>query len=357
MTNHSLPYYAHTMPGVEQIAWLEIRFRLPGAQFGEYLFAKDKNGMVLFEYGGEPDNLHQLRTAEALFLQALPLTRLSRSRRDLAKVTDLVHQSADFGRAVNAWTRQRKLPGHPRYRVICHKYGKHDYRLGDLYRAAVAGMNARYPHWPMVEEGADLEVWVNLLGSQLLCGVRLSDRRKKKGAPADSLRPSVAAAMVFLTEPDSADVFLDPLCCRGTVLRERRFAGRYGRLLAGERAQEQIAAARKALIIPRRRALPKATHLFRWDTQRLPLADRSIDKVASALPSGRGAGTRLYPALFAELARVLRPGGRAVLLSSTFELVKETVRRQAGLEIMTGYSMAVAGRWGRIYIIKRTLDD
>jgi hypothetical protein len=36
-------FYAQTMPGVEEIAWLEIRDRLNNVSFREYLFAKEQN--------------------------------------------------------------------------------------------------------------------------------------------------------------------------------------------------------------------------------------------------------------------------------------------------------------------------
>lgn len=35
----STTYYVQTMPGVEEIAWLEVRDKLPGAKFGETVFA------------------------------------------------------------------------------------------------------------------------------------------------------------------------------------------------------------------------------------------------------------------------------------------------------------------------------
>ena len=43
-----MTYYAQTMPGVEEIAWIEIRDRLKGAHFQRYLFAKEQNGIVVF---------------------------------------------------------------------------------------------------------------------------------------------------------------------------------------------------------------------------------------------------------------------------------------------------------------------
>ncbi len=42
---------------------------------------------------------------------------------------------------------------------------------------------------------------------------------------------------------------------------------------------------------------------------------------------------------------------RIVLLSSEYDLIKEEVRKLPRLTITTGYSVAVLGVWGRIYII------
>jgi hypothetical protein len=34
-------------------------------------------------------------------------------------------------------------------------------------------------------------------------------------------------------------------------------------------------------------------------------------------------------------------------------MIKDVIRRQGGLQILTGYSVAVLGQWGRIYIIEK----
>ena len=59
-----MTYYAQTMPGVEEIAWLEIRNRLKNSQFLRYLFAKEQNGIVVFEYPGPAADLLKLRATE-----------------------------------------------------------------------------------------------------------------------------------------------------------------------------------------------------------------------------------------------------------------------------------------------------
>lgn len=351
------------MPGVEEIAWLEIRTRLPEVKFGETLFAKEQNGIVIFDYEGPVANLLQLRTAEDVFIEALSVKKLSRDWRDLRQVADRVADSTAFGRAVGALARyQANRTKSPTYRVIARQYGQHQYRRKDLQEAVLKAVKRRYPLWRPVADDAQIEIWINALGSRLLGGLRLSDRsmrhRHRKAVElVASLRPSVAAAMVFLTEPDPADVFLDPMCGSGTLLMERRRAGPYRQLLAAD-VDARAAGATLANVLGQRKEPPKAFAVLQADAGRLPLAGGVIDKVATNLPFGKQIGSRqavaaLYPAFFAEVERVLRPGGRAVVLSSEYEEIKEAVRRQEGLTILTGYSVAVLGQWGRIYIMER----
>ncbi|EEC19254.1 conserved hypothetical protein [Ixodes scapularis] len=61
--------------------------------------------------------------------------------------------------------------------------------------------------------------------------------------------------------------------------------------------------------------------LLRWDVNRLPLRNGSVDIFVTDLPFGKRMGSRpdnrtLYPKLLAELGRVVRPRtGKAVLLT------------------------------------------
>jgi len=351
------------MPGVEEIAWLEIRSRLPEAKFSETLFAKEQNGIVIFDYDGLIADLLQLRTAEDVFIEALSLEKLSRDWRDLRQVADRIADSAAFGRAMGALTRyQAKRSKSPSYRVVARKYGRHQYRRKDLQDAVLKGVKRRYPLWRPVADDAQMEIWVNVLGSRLLCGLRLSDRtmrhRHRKAVELEaSLRPSVAAAMIFLTEPQPEDIFLDPMCGSGTLLLERRLGGPYRQMLAAD-IDAKRAEATLTNLLAQRKEPPKAFTVMQADARRLPFAEGVMDKVATNLPFGKQLGSpqviaNLYPAFFAQLERVLRPGGRAVVLSSEYEEIKEAVRRQQGLVILTGYSVAMLGQWGRIYIMER----
>lgn len=352
-------YYAQTMPGVEHIAWLEVRRRFPHAALREYLFAKERNGILVFDYAGSPDDLLDLRTVEDVFLLALSTEITSRTRSGLQEVMRAIETDPLFEQAIQCFRKQRGLGSRLSYRVVTRMEGQHQFRRVDVEQAVLQGQARRVGDaWRLVEEEADVEVWANLLGGRLLCGLRLSDRTMRHRAyqvahlPA-SLRPSVAAAMVLLTEPDDHDTFLDPMCGSGTLLAERMLAGDYHQVLGGDLEARHVEAARQNLA-----GLGTGWRVSRWDARRLPLAAESIDAVATNPPFGKQIGSRreiehLYPAFMAELARVLKPGGRAVILSSQYELLKEAVRQQSGLQIVRGYSVAVLGEWGRIYLLKK----
>jgi tRNA (guanine6-N2)-methyltransferase len=353
-------YYAQTMPGVEQIAWLEVHQRFPHAALKEYLFAKERNGILVFDYDGPPECLLDLRAVEDVFVLALSTEIASRTRSALQAVMRAIETEPLFEQAVQLFRKQRGLGPRPTYRVVTRMEGQHPFRRVDVEQAVLLGLARRLGDaWRLVEEEADLEIWANLLGGRLLCGLRLSDRAMRHRAyqvahlPA-SLRPSVAAAMVFLTRPEASDIFLDPMCGSGTLLAERMLAGEYQQVLGGDIVGRHVEIARQNLA-----ALGGRWRVSRWDARRLPLAAASVDAVATNLPFGKQIGSRqeieqLYPAVLAEIARVLKPAGRAVILSSQYELLKEAVRQERRLQIERGYSVAVLGEWGRIYLLKKT---
>lgn len=350
-------FYAQTMPGVEEIAWLEIRDRLQGSHFVSKHFAKDQNGIVVFRYDGNPNDVLKLRSAEDVYWQALYVEKMARQKRVLGEIHDMVATGEAVGRAVNQYLRYRKFSKPPTYRVISRLYGKYPYRRKEFELAVLKGLNKRYPRWMPVTDDAEIEIWANLLGSTLLIGLRISDRTmrhryEKEELPA-SLRPSVAGAMVYLTDPQPNDVFFDPMCGSGTILLERKAFGKYRRLLGGDVDESRVGVAR-------RNVKGRNVTIDTWDATDLPLNTYAVDKVAVNLPFGKQIGDpdslpALYNQTFAQLARVVKPNGRLVVLSSEYDLVKEAIRLQPKLTLQTGYSIAVLGQWGRIYIIDREM--
>jgi 23S rRNA G2445 N2-methylase RlmL len=197
--------------------------------------------------------------------------------------------------------------------------GKQKFMRRDVGRAVADAVRDGWPGgWRPVDEGADVEVWATLVEQELVCAVRLSDasmrqRDKVRHLPA-SLRPALAAAMVTLTDPAPDDVFVDPMAGAGTILLERAAVGPFAELHGGDINGEALAAMQENLRGVRGRIVTS-----RWDARRLPLEDGSVDKVAVNMPFGKQVGDEarlpeLYREVLAEIARVLRSGGRLVAL-------------------------------------------
>jgi tRNA G10 N-methylase Trm11 len=83
-----------------------------------------------------------------------------------------------------------------------------------------------------------------------------------------------------------------------------------------------------------------------WDATRLPLRDRAVDALACNLPWGGGQGRAglpgLYRAVLGEARRVVRGGGRVVLLVAAGGLPERLVRR-AGLTVERRLNVVVRG--------------
>lgn len=338
----NLPCYVETVPGIEEVAWLEIRDRLPDPEFGAFLFAKDECGIVTFRIDVPPAELLSLRTVEGVFLSGAQMEKISRGYGDLNRLEEVMAETGDFGRAVNALTRHRQRQI-ATYRLEVRKYGRHEYSRSQFRQAVIANVESLYPRWERVQKNAGVEIWANVLGSSILIGLRVP--MPQRPASVGVLRSSMAAALALLSDPQAEEVFVDPFCGSGLIL-EARAAHAPGLIVGGDLVvAEAIEGSRGEGI---------DGLLVQWDAKALPLATGSVDKVATNFPPvPREDVAQRYRGWLAELQRALSPGGLLVLLTSEHELFKDVIRDVRGLEIRSGYSVTVAGQWGRIYLLRR----
>ncbi len=356
-----LTYLAQTQPGFEVIAAQEIGQRLDGAVVQGTRVVADKNGMVLFDYDGDADDLMDLRTTEDLFVVVLRQADLPPTREALRLLETAAARARTFEPAVNL-ARQlhpgRGGQGKVRFRVVARQVAQAAYRRVDAQHAVERGIAARADRqWRLEEEGA-LEFWLTLLPHEALLALRLSDQRmrqrdyKIENMPA-SLRPSAAAALVWLTRPRADDVFLDPMCGAGTCLIERAQAGRYSLLLGGDVREEAVAVARRN-IGPRY----KPIEVRPWDARRLPLDASSISAGVVNLPFGRQIGSHaenrtLYPAFLDEMARVLKVGAGFVALTGDTRTFDGALQRTGRLARRAVYQIRVLGQAAKVYVVER----
>jgi tRNA (guanine6-N2)-methyltransferase len=327
-------YVLQTIPGLGQLAWNEVERSIPGdnERPGPHLVAQravpGRDDLVLFEHRGGPKQLLKLRASEDVFVVAARGFRITYDERGLRQIHAAVKGSEQVQDALNVWRRatgSSKQNGS--FRVIARTVGKHKFLRREVGRAVADAVRDGWPgRWHPVEEGEDFEIWATLIENELICAIRLSDatmrqRDKIKHLPA-SLRPALAAAMVQLTYPAASDIFVDPMAGAGTILLERAAAGPFAEIHGGDINGDALAAMQVNL-----RGVRGTIHLSRWDARKLPLEDGEVDKVAVNLPFGKQiADESLLPALYrevlAEIARVLRPGGRLVALAGSTRVLE-----------------------------------
>jgi 23S rRNA G2445 N2-methylase RlmL len=337
-------YIAHTQPGFEAVAADEIVARYaaaPGRGRGPAMrelgrrVMPERAGMIIFS-APHPEPLARARTIEDLFTLAGYCDGLGTSPATLEKVRSVAHEAPYVEEALEA--RVRMTPGSRAgrrlgFRVIARIAGEHEFRRLDFQRAVERGIAERGDHsWRPAGDDADVEFWATLLGGEMFLAVRLVDERMrhreyKVAHRPGSLRASVAAALGWLSQPGADDFVVDPMCGAGTILIERAHLGRQAMLAGFDRDGGAIAAAHEN-IGPRYRPLG----LAQADALRLPLGNAAATHLITNLPWGtkygsHGENRRLYPRLVEEFARVVRPGGRLVMLTAERMLMREVANR------------------------------
>eukprot|EP00445_Apocalathium_hangoei_P079380 CAMPEP_0204193270 /NCGR_PEP_ID=MMETSP0361-20130328/61530_1 /ASSEMBLY_ACC=CAM_ASM_000343 /TAXON_ID=268821 /ORGANISM="Scrippsiella Hangoei, Strain SHTV-5" /LENGTH=400 /DNA_ID=CAMNT_0051154453 /DNA_START=26 /DNA_END=1225 /DNA_ORIENTATION=- len=138
-----------------------------------------------------------------------------------------------------------------------------------------------------------------------------------KPLPHWGLHPSVAWAMGEVARLKPTEVVLDPCAGVAALLLELAKHWPRGRYV-GLELDGEVASKGHANIMASRSG--DRVKLELGDATAMSIPDASVDVVLSDLPFGRQHGTvegnaELYPRLLKEAARVLRPDGRAVLLT------------------------------------------
>jgi 23S rRNA G2445 N2-methylase RlmL len=360
MARKANPYIVHVVPGLEEIATQEIRERVTDVQVTDVLRSFDeRTSILLVRTPVPPGDLLRARTVEDVFVLVADDAHVPPGRAGLAAIRTAIADSAALGAAVSSALAVRpRRKGKVTFRVVARKAGTHRYRRVDMQAAVERALAERFPAWRLVDDDAWLEIWISLVGERFLAGIRLSDHSMRQrdyravSLPA-ALKPTIAAAMVQLTRPSPEDIFLDPMCGSGTILIERALAGRYALLLGGDRDGAAVEATREN-VGPRY----KPIEIRQWNAADLPLDSGSVSALASNLPFGKQIGTpeenrRLYPALLKEWVRVVRPGGRLVLLTSDRALLRRSIGRQEGLELVEETPVLVRGVSSALFTLCR----
>jgi hypothetical protein len=316
-------YYALVVPGLESLAAAELT--VAGATVRDTLSRIDRRDSVIIF--SAPDLTPILRCGLLEDLFQIVLDAPTPDARGAPKVLARAMERAPLERALLAHNGVRPKNLARTYKIVARVAGKHPFHRDDVDAPFIAAMAAMLPRWAPSGGLAAIELWVHVIGERTIAGLRLSgdemaQRRYKHAHLPASLKPTVARALVMLSEPQKGDVCLDPMAGAGTILRERAEAERAALIIGGDIDLDALKAAR--------RNTGKQAALSCWDATRLPLAQGSVDAVVTNPPYGRQMGTvagldRLYARSLREMARVLRPGGRCVVLTAEAAVLMRTM--------------------------------
>jgi tRNA (guanine6-N2)-methyltransferase len=354
--------YAMVHPGLEEVAGEEITQVLGGA------IKKAGLGLVVFRLPQIDRSLLELRTTEDVFVLAWGTDQLSYRAEDLDRIRRWTEKGADWARLLQIHHAVRPKPkGKPTYHLVTQMEGVHGYRRVDALKAMARGLAGKFPSgWRPAEENAAIEVWLTIHGATAVSGVRLSDRTMRHRTYKvehfrASLRPTMAAALAWLGDLKPRQVVVDPMCGAGTILAEALVATRGKRLpdgagwnltlIGGDIDPGRVRAAEANL----RRLGP--AQLSAWDARVLPLETGSVDRILSNPPFGKQLSTPeeigpLYRDMIKEHDRVLRKGGKAVLLVADAGALKDAVKR-VGWRQERQVSVRVLGQRAVIFVFRK----
>lgn len=182
-----------------------------------------------------------------------------------------------------------------------------------------------------------IEFWVMLRDNGAgLFGLRLT-KHSDYGDKLDQgeLRPEITEVMCLLSEPNKADVFLDPFAGSGAIARARMNYP-HSRIIAGDIS-------------------PKNKSIVKIDATKLEtLSDESIDKVVTDPPWGlydqKVDVNNLYPEMLDSFYRVLRRNGLVVILVGDREYFEKLLTSfMSKFQVINKLHILVSGKKAGVY--------
>ena len=234
-------------------------------------------------------------------------------------------------RTLNAHTKQQEVSASASFRVASLRGGKHSFGSRELNEAVADVVGVHQPSWTVDLEQPDVCIVCRLLQQSLLIGLLLPPSISRKtdplpaehrswlvGAERPHMRPSRAALCVRLLSPRDGEVWLDP--CGGIGLLPIEAA-----LLARVRAfsidtDREACDAACANIAAAGSGLRGTVEVVCADALRpadeLGVPPAGVDVVVADLPFGMLYRRLDVGALLVSLAKLLKPGGRCLLMGN-----------------------------------------
>jgi 23S rRNA G2445 N2-methylase RlmL len=332
-------YFVTVLPGLEDLLIQEIKHRC-----FETVITKVNRGKVFFTSKLDVEDLKRLRLANNLYfvITELEIGLHRQHLRQLCNQVFHINLKPFLGKGTY-------------YYVNASRKGSHtDSRL-KAADAAMEGIKKRYPHkkmstncQPDVEFRLDIEDYQGIF-SLKLTNASYRFRRNDRRFSTASLLPTLAHAMVWLSDPVEEEVFVDPCCRSDTILSERlSYPSIY---IEGGDIDHQI------LDVAKENLMDTYAEIIHWDARELAFADTSIDKIVTNLPFGRqisfGRETNeINRSILIEISRVMKIQGKVVILLENWAEILQ-VAASLHLRLIKAFPLSLKGLHPAIYVFKK----
>jgi 23S rRNA G2445 N2-methylase RlmL len=184
----------------------------------------------------------------------------------------------------------------------------------------------------------DIEIWINRRND----GATFFMVRAKKHSPFDKklkqgeLRPDVVDVMLHKARINKQSIIVDMFGGWGAIAAAVE-NGRYQKILTGDINDECVNHQKARLKNKRNCTVQK------WDARKLPIDDKSVDSVVTDPPWGeyeRINAPQFYDDFIGEVARILRPDGSFVFLSSMQNEASQSLAKHGFIHSQTPFKIS-----------------
>jgi len=249
------------------------------------------------------------------------------------------------------------------FRVTTVRRGDHDFTSMDVQRVAGGGLDAHYAAAVDLED-YDVEVRVDVHDDRCFMSVQhtreaLSRRQLEGYQPRAALKANVAYALLRLAHLDNPpDVLLDPFCGSGTILLEAAHLWSGTRGYGNDWNEEAVAGARENV---ERAGFGDRATIREGDVWHLD--ERFDDVTADLIVTNPPFGVRMassmdffpfYRRVLGQMAAVLRPGGRVVMLvlrQGPFNAALSESKAFTGRHVR---AIEIGGLYPYVFVLERT---
>lgn len=242
------------------------------------------------------------------------------------------------------------LSGFKSFRIVYSKENEFT-KLDTAALKKIESLIFKTLHLKVSRDNPETEFWILKRSEGLkLFGLRITKRESnlEKG----KLRPELANILCELSDPTSADVFLDPFAGSGAIVFERTNMAKFQKIFAGENNKNVY-----QVLINKTKRLNVPIIVGKWNATKLgALSDQSVNKIVTDPPWGQYDNTinieELYNKAMLEFYRILKVNGILVILTAQKDLITELLNNYDGkLLLERQFNILVSGKKAGVFKI------